>query len=348
MSEPTSQPEQGPVDLPTGEPIPAAAAPVPTSTPSSQPPPSSSKPRTTPILTHLLSLPTKTDAFLAHLQRCLATPSGIDTILLFLCYTTRLTGALANSASHSLLNRNLVALALTLPRGGSPSTPATVILTTKTLPLSPRHAALAALAALLAARLKALSGLASEARTIARLWGLLNMYSWAKRLVLRPAGSATPAAALVDWTQLVACTAFQALENGAYLSSKKIMGWTPAQQGRAMMIASRWLGLFTGLEIGKLLATMLAAAQKEKKKKKSGAGDGEEKQQGEIEESKSEEEDRVAMEAVRRSMAINLAWTPLTLHWAAETGFLSDLAVGLGGCVPGILQMRKLWKDTAL
>lgn len=345
MSEPTSQPEHGPVDLPTGEPIPAAPAPAPTSTPSTTsqqpaaPSSSSSSSKTNPLLARLLALPTKTDAFLAHLQRCLSTPSGIDTILLFLCYTARLTGALATSASASLLNRSLVALALTLPRNPGAS-PATVLLTTKSTPLlSPRTAALASLAALLGARLKALSGLASEARTIARLWGLLNMYSWAKRLLTRPAGSVSAGAALLDWTQLVTCTVFQALENGAYLSARKVMGWTPAQQGRAMMLASRWLAVYTGIEIGKLAAAMLAA---KKEKKKEG---------GILVEKKSEEEeekDRAAVEAVRRSMAINLAWTPLTIHWAAETGFLSDLAVGIGGCVPGVLQMRKLWADTAL
>lgn len=325
MSETTSQPEQGPIDLPTGEPIPAAAEA--TSTPSSKLESSSSSSKPT---NPLLALPSKTDAFLTHLQRCLATPSGTDTLLLFISYASRLAGALAASLSQSLLRRRLLAaLALTLPRSSNHQT-ALLIATGKDL-LPPRRAALAALAARLAARLKALAALASEARTIARLWALLGMYSWAKRLLLSPPPNL--ATTLVGWTQLLSCTAFQALENGAYLSSRNIMGWTPAQQARAYVVASRWLALYTGLEIGKLLATMLAAAR-------DGGGVDEETEEA-------QEDKRKAMEGVRRSMAINLAWTPLTLHWAAETGFLSDLAVGLGGCVPGILQMRKLWRETA-
>lgn len=332
MSEPISQAEQGPLDLPTGEAIPAA--PAPTATPTSKPessPSSSASSKPTPtqrnILALLLALPTKTDAFLAHLQRCLATPSGTDTLLLFLCYSTRLTGALANALSHALTHRTLAALSLTLPRGGGG--PQTIAITTTTKSLPPTAALLAAA---LGARLKALGGLASEARTIARLWALLGMYSWAKRLVTTTPTTSV-AVALIDWTQLLACTAFQVLENGAYLSSKNILAWTPPQQGRAYLLASRALAVHTGLELGKLLAKMVAANKSSNDDEKSSAA---------------VEEEKAAAVAVRRSMAINLAWTPLILHWASETPFLSDISVGLGGCVPGVLQMRKLWKETAL
>lgn len=171
------------------------------------------------------------------------------------------------------------------------------------------------------------------------------MYFWAKKLTAQLFSSsshnssstsekAAAAAAepqesklttLVSWAQLISCTAFQYLENGAYLSGKGVLGWTPKEQGRAYVVASRWLAVYTGLEIGKLLAAIVARRDVKAES----------------------EEDKAEMEAVRRSMVINLAWTPLTLHWAADTGFLSDLAVGLGGCVPGVIQMRKLWRDTA-
>lgn len=118
-----------------------------------------------------------------------------------------------------------------------------------------------------------------------------------------------------------------------------MLGWTPREQGRAYVVGSRWLAAYTGLEIGRLLADIVVANKKPAL---------EEKNKSEEESVKQEEESRAHMEAVRRSMAINLAWTPLTLHWATEGGFLTDLAVGLGGCIPGVLQMRKLWKETAL
>ncbi|KAJ4391987.1 hypothetical protein N0V93_005607 [Gnomoniopsis smithogilvyi] len=331
MSESTPEADN-PIDLPTGEPIPAPAAPSSSSKPDSTA--SFSKP-TRPFTA--TSLATKTDAFLTHLQRCLATPSGIDTLLLFICYTSRLTGALSTSLSQSLLRRDLVALALTLPRK---QTAVLVASSNK----SPRTLAIAQLAAVLGARLKSLGSLASEARTIARLWGLLGMYFWAKRLTAQllsskrsssssstseKAAAAEPQesklATLVSWAQLISCTAFQYLENGAYLSGKGVLGWTPKEQGRAYVVSARWLAVYTGLEIGKLLAAIVARRDV-----------------------KAESEDEKAeMEAVRRSMVINLAWTPLTLHWAADTGFLSDLAVGLGGSIPGVIQMRKLWRETA-
>lgn len=170
------------------------------------------------------------------------------------------------------------------------------------------------------------------------------MYFWAKRLTAQllsskrsssssstseKAAAAEPQesklATLVSWAQLISCTAFQYLENGAYLSGKGVLGWTPKEQGRAYVVSARWLAVYTGLEIGKLLAAIVARRDV-----------------------KAESEDEKAeMEAVRRSMVINLAWTPLTLHWAADTGFLSDLAVGLGGSIPGVIQMRKLWRETA-
>lgn len=373
MAEPTSSTVENPIDLPTGEPIPTAPAsssaqdvdvPKPTeSKKANSSSSSSSNVTTSPLKALLLSLPSNTDAFLAHVQRCLATPSGIDTLLLFICYTSRFSSAVLSSLSQSLLRRSareLVALAFTLP----PKTaiifaadgPNAAAATTKNTPIVN---IIARLAAVLATRLKNLGSLASETRTIARLWALIGMYFWAKQLTLKlvsslsnknkslaveeekegsnnntPPPRESKLVTLVDWTQLICCTAFQVLENGAYLSSRGILGWSPEKQGRAYVMGSRWLAAYTGLELGKLLAQLLA--------KRQGGVYGEEKT---ITEESDEEREKMA--AVKRSMAINLAWAPLTLHWSTETGLLSDGLVGLGGCIPGVIQMRKLWRETA-
>lgn len=341
MTESASQVVDNPIDLPTGEPVPGGGPTAPSKPDASSS--SYSKNSSSRPLTAATNLASKTDAFLTHLQRCLATPSGIDTLLLFICYTSRLTGALSTTLSQSLLRRDLVTLALTLPR----KQPTAIIVASSQQ--SPLTLAIAQLAGILGARLKSLGSLTSEARTIARLWGLLGMYFWAKKLTAQLLLSArsrrnnsttsekqqsstteppqeSKLATLVSWAQLISCTAFQYLENGAYLSSKGVLGWTPKEQGRAYVVASKWLAVYTGLEIGKLLATMVV--RREVKDKDS-------------------EADKAEMEAVKRSMVINLAWTPLTLHWASEVGFLSDLAVGLGGSIPGVIQMRKLWRETA-
>lgn len=365
MTEPS--PAENPIDLPTGEPIPvptpAAPAPPPSSSSPSSP---SSFPSAKPLAARAASLPRGADAFLAHLQRCLATPGGVDTTLLFVCYTSRLSGALLAALGRNLLRRSardLVALLFTLP-------PKTTILFAAAAPAaasssaasataaalasssSPTKAAAARLAALLGARLKALGDLASEARTIARLWALLGMYAWARRLVTQlfasPSSETTKTtttntdrlATAVSWVQLLACTAFQYLENGAYLSGRGVLGWSPREQGRAYVVGARFLAVYTGLEIGKLLAGIVASRQQQ------GASASSSSSEKGVSAPQTEEE-KAQAEAVKRSLAINLAWTPLTLHWATEGGFLSEAAVGFGGCIPGFIQMRKLWRETA-
>lgn len=349
MSETASAPETGATaiaDLPTGEPI-----------PDSTPKPSSATTKRSNLAALLKTLPSNTDAFLSHLQRCLATPSGVDTLLLFICYTSRLTGATLANLSQALLRRSssrytprdLIALAFTLPdktavvieaAGGGAG------------PVPPLSALVARVAAVLATRLKNLGSLASEARTIARLWSLVGMYFWAKRLVLNllaarsssssssdsseKSGTAAAAAAgqgenklatLVSWAQLLACAGFQVLENGAYLSGRGVLGWTPAQQGRAYVVGSRFLCVYTAIELGRLLAEFVARRDRDY--------------------SAATAEERAEVDALRRSAAINMAWAPLAVHWSVEGGFLSDLMVGAGGCIPGMLQMRKLWRETA-
>lgn len=344
MTETASAPETGATaiaDLPTGEPIPAS---TPADSKTSKPTQTAASRRNLAAL--LKTLPSNTDAFLAHLQRCLATPSGVDTLLLFICYTSRFTGAALTNISQSILRRSspreLIALAFTLPdktavvveaAGGAPS------------PSSAVAQLVAQLAGVLGTRLKSLGGLASEARTIARLWSLVGMYFWAKRLVLNlvarssSSGSSEKAAgaeagqgesrlaALVSWAQLLSCGVFQVLENGAYLSGRGVLGWTPAQQGRAYVVGARFLGFYTALELGRLLAEFVARRDRDY-----GAATAEE---------------QAEVDAMRRSLAINMAWAPLTVHWSLEKGFLTDLVVGAGGCIPGVIQMRKLWRETA-
>lgn len=339
MTETASAPETGATaiaDLPTGEPIPSS---TPADAKTSKPSPTA---RRDNLAALLKTLPSNTDAFLSHLQRCLATPSGIDTLLLFICYTSRFTGAALAHLSQSLLRRSarytprdLIALVLTLP-----DKTAVVVEAAGGAPVPPLSALVARLAAVLATRLKNLGSLASEARTIARLWSLVGMYFWAKRLVLNLVASRSKdgsekaaaqgeskLATLVSWSQLIACAGFQVLENGAYLSGRGVLGWTPAQQGKAYVVGARFLGVYTAIELGRLLAEFVARRGRDY--------------------SAATAEERAEVDALRRSAAINMAWAPLTVHWSVSGGFLSDLVVGAGGCIPGVIQMSKLWRETA-
>ncbi|KAL2156291.1 hypothetical protein VTH82DRAFT_1036, partial [Thermothelomyces myriococcoides] len=149
-------------DLPSGEPI-----------PSSTPPSKTPKRRSIPLVALLAALPSNVDVFLTRLDKCLATPSGIDTVMLLLCYTSKLGASVLSSLSQSALRRSArewIALVAALPRGTTVlfSSPVSEGNTKATV-----HPA-AALALLLSKRLSALSSLLSEARMILRLWALLG------------------------------------------------------------------------------------------------------------------------------------------------------------------------------
>jgi hypothetical protein len=307
-------------DLPSGDPVPSTGAPKPSLEP-------------LPISAFAAAAPSNLDAFLTHLHRCLQTPSGIDTVLLFLCYTSRLSGSILESISRSALQRsarNLVALAFALP-------PKTTILLSAAPPSTGAAAALR-----LAGRLKAFSALLSEGRTFTRLWGLLGMYFWAKRLVLaKKSGSGTSngttdiAAAQqekldrsIAWTQLISCILFQALENAAYLSQKGVLALSPASQGKALKWSTRFWAVFVGTELGRLGIELAR------------------KQQGKGVALKSKEHQAWYGEW-RRKFARNLAWAPLTVHWSLDKGFVPDMMIGALACVPGVIQMSELWEQTA-
>ncbi len=243
--------------LPTGSPVPTGA-------------PAAGKPAPIPpipVRAVLAALPSNADAFLTHLHKCLATPSGIDTVLLFVTYASRVAAVGLTALSANALRRSArewLALVASLP-------PRTTILFTAgsdsaKLPRTPSAAA----ALLLAQRLRSLAALLAEVRTTLRLWGMLAMYLYGRKLIRQAltarrvaAGTATeeekakvaqetPAETAVAWAQFLSIATFQALENAAYLSSKGVLGLSPEAQGRASKWSVRCWALWVGLELGPL------------------------------------------------------------------------------------------------
>lgn len=309
-------------DLPTGERLPL--------------PPFAAGPKSiqtsSPLGALLAAAPGNIDAFLTHLHRCMQTPTGIDTVLLFVGYTARLTANILDTTSRSAIESSvhkLIALAFSLPPN-----------TTFLLASAPRAAPLAAIAIKLASRLRALSALLSESRTFLRSWALLGIYLWGKGLLAPLAQSRkssteedgvtseTIAAEKFDKTiavtQFTAIAMFQVLENAYFLSSKGVFGLSPAQQSKAAKWSVRSWMVFVGLELGRLLV------------------ERHRKQDGNIQSA----EHQAWKETWRRTVIRNLAWAPLTVHWSFN-GYLSDTAVSALGSVPGIIGIRQLWKDTA-
>ncbi|VBB86524.1 Putative PEX11C peroxisomal biogenesis factor 11 isoform C [Podospora comata] len=274
--------QQQPIaDLPSGDPIPSPSKPLTT------------PPNTLPLTTLLANLPSSTNLFLSRLEKCMSTPSGIDTVMLLLCYTSKLAASVLTSGHI------------------------TTLLSKTSQPIARKT-----LATLLAKRLNNLSALMSESRVILRLWALLGIYSWGRSIVSSPTTSIT--AKTLDYIRLVLCVLLQGLENGAYLSFRGVMGWSPEQQGKAYKWSARFWGAFVGIEIGKLLAERVGR----KVQKKDG-----------------EEEKKEAREW-KRKLAKSLAWAPLTVHWSVDGGLpgVTEGVVGLLASVPGVIQMGDLWE----
>ncbi|KAH7361391.1 hypothetical protein B0T11DRAFT_278861 [Plectosphaerella cucumerina] len=316
--------------LPTAESLPVAS--TSSAAPDAAPAPKSSQPPSVPISLLLAAVPGNIDAFITHLHRCMQTPSGIDTVLLLVGYTARLSANILDAASRSAIESSvhkLIALAFSLPPN-----------TTFLLASAPRAAPLAAIAIKLATRLRALSALLSESRTFLRSWALLGVYLWGKGLLFQPSSRSKTAekddattaedtaAEKLDRTialaQFTSIALFQVLENAYFLSSKGVFGLSPAQQGKAARWSVRSWMVFVGLELGRLVV--------EHHRKR-----GEDLQSA---------EHKAWKQTWRRTLVRNLAWAPLTVHWSFN-GYLSDTAISALGTVPGIIGIRQLWQDTA-
>ncbi|KAG6010208.1 hypothetical protein E4U21_007685 [Claviceps maximensis] len=298
---------------------------------------SSNKPVQARLPAALASAPCRVDAFLIHLSRCMQTRSGAETVLLFACYATRLSASLLEGAGGLAIRqaaRRLVARAYKLP-------PASTVVLSTTVPRS----SLAAAALQVGMRLRVLSGMISETRTMARLWGLLGLYGAVKKMLARQTkqesehkGDAADADAdaestcdtLVAAAQLASLVVFQATENVAFLSSKKVLPVSPASQTRLGLLSVRAWGLYVAIEAARLL---VERSRKQSSLSTSSSSSGAEKKDWQAQWNK--------------SFYRNLAWAPLTLHWGSATGgFLPDVAISLLAFYPALGAMMDLWKET--
>jgi hypothetical protein len=258
-----------------------------------------------------------TDTTISHLNRILSTPSGTDSLLCAVQYSTLATSTLLSTLSLRRLHSQVLHL-LSFARALPADT---------TILISP--AAIQAPHLLrLSQSLKALSALVSDFRIFARLWGLLGIYKWVKGLAQNP--PADRVLARIAWAEVLVNVAYQVLENGAYLAGKGVLGWDARRQARAWAWSSRFWAAHVGLEftrLGYLWGERMRARAKGKDKEMSGDR---------------EEESR----AWRRDLVSNAAYAPLTVHWSLEEGVVGDFWVGLLGTVASGVGFAEVWKNT--
>ncbi|KAL5328934.1 hypothetical protein ACEPPN_002443 [Leptodophora sp. 'Broadleaf-Isolate-01'] len=262
----------------------------------------------------------KTDANLTRVSSILSTPSGTDTVLLTICYTSLLTSSVLSSISLSRIRQQALSViekAISLP----PNT--TLYISTSDIPPSRLL--------IVSARLKALSSLISDFRIFARLWGLLGMYSWGKRVWNQDGGDQV--VRRIVGVQVLSNIAYQYLENMAYLSSKGVCGWSAEKQNRAWVWSSRFWAVHVLLDF-----LRLGRERSEQRKVV--------KWKGREEEAEREEQEFWAR--WRRQLVVNLAYAPLTVHWSLENGLVGEFWVGLLGSVAGLAGLKELWRKSGL
>lgn len=275
-----------------------------------------------PLYTSSLS---KADSTLTRLSSILSTPSGTDTVLLTLAYTTILSSNILSKISFLRLKHTAKEILL----AASKLPPNTTVLISGSIPVSRL--------ALLATRLKALSVLIGDFRIFARLFGLLGIYSWGKETWQNEGKEGDKVLRTVAWAQVVVNALFQVLENAAYLSSKGVLGLSVEKQNKAWVWSSRyWMShvLLDFVRMGRERSLRLA--------------------KGKVGEKGVEESDTVRIEegawreGWMRQLVVNTAWLPLTAHWSTETGLVSEFWVGVFGSVAGVTGLRKRWRDAAI
>lgn len=138
--------------------------------------------------------------------------------------------------------------------------------------------------------------------------------------------------------QVIVNIFYQYLENGAYLSSKGVMGWNIEKQNKAWVCSSRFWMAHVGLDFIRLAREYVQRKNR---------GTEEEKRtdrpHGDV---ITDAGDKEFWNTWKRQMVVNLAYAPLTVHWSLEKGLVGDFWVGLLGSVAGVAGFRELWKTT--
>ena len=146
---------------------------------------------------------------------------------------------------------------------------------------------------------------------------------------------------------MASCAVFQALENGAFLTGKGVLGWKRERVARAWKWSARAWGVYVGLE----LARLGWEARKWQGGGEGVSGNDGGKGKGEAELVVKEEEGKgdgdVDWQKWKRQVGVNAAYAPMTVHYSLENGVLSEGAIGALGVVVAWLTMGKAWRESA-
>jgi hypothetical protein len=178
--------------------------------------------------------------------------------------------------------------------------------------------------------MKLLAGMCSDFRTFTRLWGLLGIYAMVKRNYIDPPKDAILGA--VAWTQTFALGSYYVYENGYYLAGKGVLkGWTATDIKKCAKTSLKMFLAYVVLEYVRLYRTRQLLDVKRAKAVSLADNAAIEKEE----------------EVWWRTALMDLAYTPLSMHWASENGMLSDGWVGGLMSLVGIIKVRAAWAQAA-
>jgi Peroxisomal biogenesis factor 11 (PEX11) len=257
----------------------------------------------------LFSLPT-TDSRVAHLNKILATSSGVDTTLTLVGYSL-----------YFVASQIPRLQALSLRARASP------LLSNNAAKIQDRPLGVVSPISDLAISTKTLAGMCSDFRAFTRLWGLLGVYASVRKLQSTP-----PADSVLHglaWSQTLSLAAYLVYENGYYLAGKGVLrGWSPEKQKQWAKTSLKMFLVYVILDWVRLFRTRQLREEKKAK-------------EGSVEATKEEE-------AVWwRTAIMDAAYTPLAVHWSSQNGMLSDGWVGALMSAVGLIKFRTAWAQTA-
>lgn len=175
-------------------------------------------------------------------------------------------------------------------------------------------------------RLKTLYSHLSDIRTFIRLWGSLDYAEWA----VSSLNNKNPDNVLryVDYGQIVACMLYQILENIAYVGSHGIISMSTPVENRLWSVSCIMWAIHVQLDFVKFI-------RERQLRKKLEAEQGEKADLAAI---------KLADKEWLRTFLINCCYTPLSIHWSFETGFLPDFLVGAFGTFAVVNKAVPKWR----
>ncbi|KAI9667144.1 MAG: hypothetical protein M1831_001321 [Alyxoria varia] len=314
---------------------------------SSPPPPSSApsnpdpKPTTSPkLLSNLVASTgasaTTLDARIAHINRVLATQSGIDSTLLLLGYSLYFVSSqIRRFGVDGTLRRRIV---LQLLQFLSPSR------------ASEKSAAAPGVlgpdANAIADSVKSLGSMCSDVRMFMRLWGLLKIYAGVKATIKAPPKDTT--LRVLGAGQMTAMAAYLGMEHVFYLGSKGVLfkdslTAKPERLAKLFKVAVGVYGAYLVMDYVRLWRVWQVREVERRLEEVAGPEKIDDEQRVRV------LKEREAQDAAWwRGLQVDMAYSPLVLHWGGVQGAsLGDAGVGLLGSWAGWVGFKEAWRVTA-